>query len=95
MQRTSRRETGRPEAHNKVRAATSPKGASGGGARAKKSKAAPKNAPDAVLTQVETVRLAQRQEGNFDCFATAREGHCDQERCLYRAECLDLSQRVR
>ncbi|GAB6126120.1 hypothetical protein [Humidesulfovibrio idahonensis] len=50
---------------------------------------------ETVLARVETVRLAQRQEGSFDCFATARQGYCDQGQCLYRNECLDYSQRVR
>jgi len=50
---------------------------------------------EVVLARVEAVRLAQRQEGNFDCFATAKQGHCDQGSCLYRSECLDFSQRMR
>lgn len=90
MQGTSR-ETGRSVASRKVQAASSSKSASKSGASAKKAKAV----TEAVLARVEAVRLAQRQEGNFDCFATAKQGHCDQGSCLYRPECLDVSQRMR
>lgn len=93
--RGTSRETGRSAAPGKTRAASSPKSVSGSGASAKKTKATPKAVTEAVLARVEAVRLSQRQEGNFDCFATARQGHCDQESCLYRTECLDFSQRVR
>jgi len=68
--------------------------ASGGGTP-KQARATPKGLTETVLARVETVRLAQRQEGRFDCFATARQGYCDQGQCLYRNECLDYSQRVR
>jgi hypothetical protein len=90
MQGTSKG-TGRAAAPRKVQAASSLKSASGSGARAKKTKAV----TEVVLARVEAVRLAQRQEGNFDCFATAKQGHCDQGSCLYRSECLDFSQRMR
>ena len=42
----------------------------------------------ASLKKVELVREIQRQEGNFDCFATAHNGHCDQSGCMRRADCL-------
>lgn len=90
MQGTAR-DTGRPAAPRKTQAASSPKSASRSGASAKKAKAV----TEVVLARVEAVRLAQRQEGNFDCFATAKQGHCDQDGCLYRVECLDYSQRMR
>jgi len=94
MQGTSR-ETGRSAGRGKVRTASSSKSVSGSAAGAKKAKAAPKAATEIVLARVEAVRLAQRQEGNFDCFATARQGYCDQGGCLYHSECLDFSQRMR
>ena len=37
--------------------------------------------------KVELIRAIQRQEGNFDCFATAHDGVCDQGGCLWRADC--------
>lgn len=36
---------------------------------------------------VELVRLLQRSEDNFDCFATAVNGVCDQMDCIWREEC--------
>ncbi|NIR61319.1 MAG: SAP domain-containing protein [Gammaproteobacteria bacterium] len=39
------------------------------------------------LTKVGLVRAIQRREGNFDCFATARDGVCDQLGCLWREDC--------
>ena len=35
----------------------------------------------------ELIRTIQRQEGNFDCFATAYDGTCDQTGCLWREDC--------
>jgi hypothetical protein len=40
---------------------------------------------------ISTIRELQRREGNFDCFATAARGACDQLSCLWRARCLGLS----
>lgn len=33
------------------------------------------------------IKTIQRQEGNFDCFGTARS-NCDQSTCCWRADCL-------
>ena len=35
----------------------------------------------------ELIKAIQRQEGNFDCFATAYDGVCDQTGCLWREDC--------
>ncbi|ROR32873.1 SAP domain-containing protein [Inmirania thermothiophila] len=45
------------------------------------------------LRKVELVRTIQRAEGNFDCFATAYDGECDQLGCRWREDCLALSRR--
>lgn len=37
--------------------------------------------------KVELIRAIQRKEGNFDCFATACGGVCDQTGCLWREDC--------
>ncbi len=37
--------------------------------------------------KTELIRTIQRQEGNFDCFATACDGVCDQGGCLWREDC--------
>lgn len=41
--------------------------------------------------KIELVKQIQITEGNFDCFATACNGTCDQENCLWREDCLDVS----
>lgn len=45
------------------------------------------------MTKIEAIRAIQRAEGNFDCFARAGAGYCDQLDCLFRDECLRLSLR--
>jgi hypothetical protein len=37
--------------------------------------------------KIELIRMIQRREGNFDCFATAVNGYCDQSGCLWRDDC--------
>jgi len=56
-----------------------------------KAPAKAKNSREAMLARVEAVRLAQREEGHFDCFGRAGEGYCDQGDCSYHAECLSVS----
>ncbi len=45
------------------------------------------------LRKVELVRMLQREEGYFDCYATAYAGYCNQTGCLWREDCLALSTR--
>jgi len=40
----------------------------------------------------EAIRMIQRAEGNFDCFGKAYDGYCDQNGCLWREDCLTISQ---
>ncbi|MDZ7762023.1 MAG: hypothetical protein U5L00_17445 [Desulfovermiculus sp.] len=47
------------------------------------------------MTKMDAIRAIQRTEGNFDCFARAGSGYCDQVDCLFRTECLVLSQNPR
>lgn len=46
---------------------------------------------EVMLARVESVRLAQRAEGHFDCFGRAAQGYCDQGDCAFHAECLSVS----
>ena len=39
------------------------------------------------IKKADLVRVIQRDEGNFDCFGRAAGG-CDQQQCLWRADCL-------
>jgi hypothetical protein len=38
-------------------------------------------------SKVELVRSIQVAEGNFNCFATAIDGDCDQTECIWREDC--------
>ena len=38
--------------------------------------------------KAELIQLIQRAEGNWDCFGTAVDGHCDQMGCAWRSDCL-------
>jgi hypothetical protein len=40
------------------------------------------------LKKAELIKLIQLTEGNFDCFATPADSYCDQEKCLWRSDCL-------
>ena len=41
------------------------------------------------------VKTIQRQEGNFDCFATAYDKECDQSGCLWRKDCFTIAKKGR
>lgn len=43
------------------------------------------------LNKRELIRSIQLNEGNFDCFATAHGGYCDQDGCLWRKDCYSAS----
>jgi hypothetical protein len=45
------------------------------------------------LSKSELIKLIQSNEGNFDCFATAYMGECDQAGCSWRGDCLDSSRK--
>jgi DNA-binding IscR family transcriptional regulator len=40
------------------------------------------------LKKGDIIRLIQKAEGNFDCFATPADGYCDQNGCLWRSDCI-------
>lgn len=40
------------------------------------------------LSKTKLIKSIQIGEGNFDCFATAYDGVCDQINCLWRKDCL-------
>lgn len=45
------------------------------------------------LDKTHLIRLIQLNEGNFDCFATASEGICDQSECAWRDDCFAAAQK--
>ena len=47
------------------------------------------------MDKTRLVRTIQLQEGNFDCFASAVDGECDQVDCLWRRDCFAIAARGR
>ncbi len=45
------------------------------------------------MYKIELIRNIQTAEGNFDCFATAKEGRCDQLNCRWREDCFESATR--
>lgn len=41
------------------------------------------------LSKTQLIRKIQHAEGNFECYATALDGECDQLDCAWRADCLN------
>lgn len=46
------------------------------------------------LGKGDLIQAIQRAEGNFDCFATAYDGVCDQYQCLWREDCFVTARRA-
>lgn len=44
------------------------------------------------LPKTELIKTIQKTEGNFDCFATAESGECDQTGCCWREDCFKAAQ---
>ena len=45
--------------------------------------------------KAELIKAIQIKEGNFDCFATAYGGVCDQTGCRWREDCFAAARSVR
>ncbi len=45
--------------------------------------------------KADLIRSIQRAEGSFDCFATAINGDCDQQGCLWREDCFAEAKKSR
>ena len=46
------------------------------------------------MSKVKLIRTIQLSEGNFNCFATAASGECDQAECLWREACFDAAKKI-
>jgi hypothetical protein len=46
-----------------------------------------------MLSKTGLIRAIQKIEGNFDCFASAYDGICDQTGCIWREDCFEASKR--
>jgi len=44
--------------------------------------------------KLELVKAIQKKEGNFECFATAVDGVCDQVSCLWRKDCFAMAKKA-
>ncbi len=49
-----------------------------------------KGAKISNMAKVDAVRMIQLTEGNFDCFAKAESGSCDQDECMFREDCMKI-----
>lgn len=39
------------------------------------------------LNKLKLIQVIQLSEGNFNCYASAKNGECDQLNCTWRADC--------
>ena len=46
------------------------------------------------MKKQDLIRAIQREEGAFDCFATAYDQQCDQLGCSWREDCFATAQRA-
>lgn len=50
------------------------------------------NINPAKIVKNKLIKMIQIAEGNFDCFASASKGECDQKDCLWRKDCFEAAQ---
>lgn len=43
------------------------------------------------MKKTELIQAIQRAENNIDCYGTDRVGHCGENDCLWRPDCLSRS----
>lgn len=43
------------------------------------------------MFKIELVRTIQIAEGNYPCFATAKDGICDRSDCCWREDCFEAA----
>lgn len=46
------------------------------------------------MPKVDAIRMIQLTEGNFDCFAKADSGDCDQGECKFREDCMKIAMKT-
>lgn len=49
----------------------------------------------ARISKQNLIKAIQRSEGNFDCFASAEAGECDQLGCSWREDCLTMAKKLK
>jgi hypothetical protein len=45
-------------------------------------------------SKVSLIRAIQQAEGNFDCYASAQSGECDQLQCVWRDDCFAAAKKL-
>jgi len=48
----------------------------------------------ARMSKMKLIRTIQLSEGNFDCFASAENGECDQMKCVWREDCFAAAKKM-
>ena len=46
------------------------------------------------MSKMELIRTIQLTEGNFNCFASAINGECDQLKCKWRDDCFSAAKKL-
>lgn len=46
------------------------------------------------MSKMNLIRSIQLSEGNFNCFATASNGECDQMECIWRNDCFSSAKQL-
>lgn len=46
------------------------------------------------VTKEDLIQTIQVAEGNFNCFASATNGECDQMKCIWRDDCFAVAKKA-
>lgn len=46
------------------------------------------------ISKVNLIQRIQLEEGNFNCFASATSGECDQQSCMWRKDCFSAAKKL-
>ena len=46
------------------------------------------------LNKMKLIQTIQLTEGNFDCFASAKNAQCDQMKCIWRNDCFAAAKKA-
>ena len=46
------------------------------------------------LNKMNLIRAIQLSEGNFNCYASAENGECDQQSCIWRNDCFTAAKKL-
>lgn len=46
------------------------------------------------MSKASLIQAIQLSEGNFNCFASAIDGECDQLNCVWRKDCFEAAKRL-